>query len=190
VRAAAVANLALECRVDVAHAEHVAKLALALHDSMSAQGAIPAAGEERELLWAAAMLHEVGTVIGHEGHPAHGRYLILNSGIAGHDPRQLALIAQTVRYQRKGSPGLDDLAALTRDGDAEIVNRCALLLRLADQLDGGGDGAIRAARVVAERRRLRLELTGDARLARWGLVRLLGDGEFRRVFGRRLVLGT
>jgi exopolyphosphatase/pppGpp-phosphohydrolase len=115
--------------------------------------------------------------------------VILNSGIAGYDPRLLALIAQIVRYQRKGSPGLDDLGALTRNGDAEIVNRCALLLRLAVQLDGGGDGAVRSARVVAERRQLRLELTGDARLARWGFAHLLGDGDFRRAFGRRLVLG-
>jgi exopolyphosphatase/guanosine-5'-triphosphate,3'-diphosphate pyrophosphatase len=62
VRAAAVADLALRCQVDVAHAEHVAKLALELHDSLSAQDLMRAAADERDLLWDAAMLHEVGTV--------------------------------------------------------------------------------------------------------------------------------
>ena len=44
------------------------------------------------------------------------------------------------------------------------------------------------ARLVAERRVLRLRLRGDDRLARWSLERRLSDGAFRRVFGRRLVV--
>ena len=44
------------------------------------------------------------------------------------------------------------------------------------------------ARLVAERRVLRLRLRGDDRLARWSLERRLSDAAFRRVFGRRLVV--
>ena len=187
VRAASVGNLALDCRVDLQRAERVAALALRLHDSLTRQKVFVPSDDERELLWAAAMLHEIGTVVGHEGHATHARYVILNAGLAGYGPRELALIAQTVRYQRKGSPGLDDLTALARKGDAELVGRCALLLRLAGQLDCG-DGRAATARLVAERRRLKLHVPGDGQLARWSVARHFADGEFRRVFGRRLLL--
>jgi len=46
------------------------------------------------------------------------------------------------------------------------------------------------ARLVAERRALRLRLRDDARLAQWSLERRLSDGAFRRVFGRRLVVSA
>jgi exopolyphosphatase/pppGpp-phosphohydrolase len=102
--------------------------------------------------------------------------LILQSGLPGYGPREVARIAEVVRHHRKGSP------------DDGLVARCALLLRLAEQLDRGQDQAVIEARLVAERRALRLRLRGDDRLARWSLERRLSDGAFRRVFGRRLVV--
>jgi exopolyphosphatase/guanosine-5'-triphosphate,3'-diphosphate pyrophosphatase len=188
VRAAAVRNLALQCDSDLGHADHVAGLALQLHDSLAAAGAIAPAPGERELLWAAGMLHDVGMAIGYDGHAGHSHYVILNAGLAGHGPREVALIAQIVRYHRKGTPGLDECRPLARDGDGELVARCALLLRIAEQLERGEGRSISQARLVADRRALRLELEGDDELARWSLARQLGDESFRRVFGRRLVL--
>jgi exopolyphosphatase / guanosine-5'-triphosphate,3'-diphosphate pyrophosphatase len=60
---------------------------------------------------------------------------ILNAGLAEHGPREVAPIAQFVRYHRKGTPGLDECRPLTRDGDGDLVARCALLLRMAGQLE-------------------------------------------------------
>jgi exopolyphosphatase/guanosine-5'-triphosphate,3'-diphosphate pyrophosphatase len=188
VRAAAVRNLALQCDSDLAHADHVAGLALQLHDSLAAGGVIALAPDERELLWAAAMLHDVGMAIGYDGHAGHSRYVILKAGLPGHGPREVALIAQIVRYHRKGTPGLDECRPLARDGDGDLVARCALLLRMAEQLERGEGRSISKARLVADRRALRLVLEGDDELARWSLERQLGDESFRRVFGRRLEL--
>jgi exopolyphosphatase/guanosine-5'-triphosphate,3'-diphosphate pyrophosphatase len=188
VRAAAVRNLALQCDADLGHADHVAGLALQLHDSLVASDVITPAPDERELLWAAGMLHDVGIAIGYEGHAGHSHYVILNAGLPGHGPREVALIAQIVRYHRKGTPGLDECRPLAHDGDADLVARCALLLRIAEQLERGEGRSISAARLVADRRALRLELEGDDELARWSLERQLGDESFRRVFGRRLDL--
>jgi exopolyphosphatase / guanosine-5'-triphosphate,3'-diphosphate pyrophosphatase len=114
--------------------------------------------------------------IGYDAHPDHAHYLILQSGLPGYGPREVALIAEIVRHQRKGSP------------DGALVARCALLLRLAEQLDRGQDQSVVEARLVAELRALRLKLRGDDALARWALERRLSDGAFRRVFGRRLVV--
>jgi len=176
VRVASIRNLALQFDADIGHADHVARLALQLHDSLVAEGVFAPAPEERGLLWAAALLHDIGMTIGYDGHPDHAHYLILQAGLPGYGPHETELIAQIVRHHRKGSAG-DDLVA-----------RCALLLRLAEQLDRGQDQAVVEARLVAERRVLRLRLRGDDRLARWSLERRVSDAVFRRVFGRRLVL--
>jgi exopolyphosphatase / guanosine-5'-triphosphate,3'-diphosphate pyrophosphatase len=176
VRVASIRNLALQFDADIGHADHVARLALQLHDSLAAEGVIAPAPDERELLWAAALLHDIGMSIGYDGHPEHAHYLILESGLPGYGPREVELIAQIVRHHRKGSP---------EDGR---VARCALLLQLAEQLDRGQDQSVIEARLVKQRRSLHLRLRGDDRLAVWSLERRISDGAFRRAFGRRLVV--
>jgi len=188
VRAAAIANLLARSDADVPHARHVASLALQLHDSLHAQGIIEPTADERELLRAAAMAHDTGMAVAYDGHAAHAHYLILHADLPGFSPRDVALIAQVVRYHRKGSPALDELRPYARKGDDKLVARCAMLLRLAEQLDRGEDGRVERAALKVAGRTLRLELAGDAALARWGVERQLRDDQFRRVFGRRLEL--
>ena len=188
VRAASLRNLALQCDADGEHADHVAQLALQLHDSLVAGAVIKPAPDERELLWAAALVHDIGITIGYDGRHGHSHYLILNAELAGYGPREVALIAQIVRHHRKGTPDLGELRRYVRDGDAELLARCALLLRVAEELERSHDQSVREARVVPERGMLRLCLQGDDRPARWSLERQLSDDVYRRVFGRRLVL--
>jgi exopolyphosphatase/guanosine-5'-triphosphate,3'-diphosphate pyrophosphatase len=191
VRAAAVRNLAIQYEPDLAHAEHVAALSLQLHDSLVTGGLIEPAAGERELLWAAAMLHDVGMTIAYDDHHKHSRYLIVSAELPGFAPRERALIAQISRYHRKGSPKLGDLAALTAPGDEALLERGAVILRLAEHLERGRDQSVTAARLHAEGDDvdLHLEAEGDLTLPRWSVERY-GDGEaFERVFGRRLQIG-
>jgi exopolyphosphatase / guanosine-5'-triphosphate,3'-diphosphate pyrophosphatase len=190
VRGAAVRNLALQCGGDPAHTEHVARLATGLYDSLAAARVIEADAGERELLHSAALLHDAGMTVGYEGHTGHARYVILNAGLAAHTPRDVALLALTVRHLRKGIPDPAELGPLARKGDDELLGRCTLLLRLAEQLEHGEDQSVRAAGFVARPRGLELRLEGDGRLARWGIERRVGADAFARAFGRRLVLAT
>ena len=48
--------------------------------------------EERELLWSAAMLHDIGTAVDYDDHHKHSRYLVLNAGLPGYAQREVALI--------------------------------------------------------------------------------------------------
>jgi hypothetical protein len=73
------------------------------------------------------------------------RALLLNSELYGFTAREVALAAQIVRYQRKGTPGLDDVRSLARPGDHELVARCALLLRLATAPDALRDVTVARA---------------------------------------------
>jgi exopolyphosphatase/guanosine-5'-triphosphate,3'-diphosphate pyrophosphatase len=101
------------------------------------------------------------------------------------------LIAQMSRYHRKGVPKLGVLAALADDGDEELLERCSVILRLAEHLERGRDQSVSEARLRANGHGvdLHLESTGDLTLPRWSVERY-GDGEaFQRVFHRRLLVG-
>ena len=150
-----------------------------------------AADGERELLWAASMLHDVGMTISYDDHHKHSRYMIVSADLFGFDPRERALIAQISRYHRKGAPKLGELAVLAQDGDEELVARCAVILRLAEHLERGRDQSVSEARLRANGRGvdLHLEAAGDLTLPRWSVERYGDDEAFQRVFGRRLLIG-
>ena len=171
----------------MAHVEHVARLALGMYDDLAAAGLFEPAPAERELLWAAAMLHDIGVSVDYDDHHKHSRYLILNAGLPGWTQREIALVAQMARYHRKGSPGLDDLAELGVKGDREIVQRGAALLRVAEQLERSRDQLVRAAHVELENGSVRLRLVGggeDVTLARWAAQR--ETSLFERTFSKPL----
>ncbi len=169
VRRASVLNLAAQYHPEFDHTQHVAELALEMWDALAAAGKHTGDPSERDLLWAAAMLHDVGTAVDYDDHHKHSRYLILNAGLPGFAPRETALIAQMARYHRKGTPTLGELEPLTTDGDAAILDRGAALLRLAEQLERARDQAVNAARltVVDGHAELRLGAEEDVTLARW-----------------------
>jgi exopolyphosphatase/guanosine-5'-triphosphate,3'-diphosphate pyrophosphatase len=188
VRRASVLNLAVQYDADRAHTEHVAALALDLWDAMAAAGTHPGAAAERELLWAAAILHDIGTAVDYDDHHKHSRYLILNAGLPGFSPRETALIAQMARYHRKGQPSLGDLAPLTRRGDDALLDRCSAVLRLAEQLERPRDQSVKGVQVVQVdgRTELRLESEVDVTVARWAAER--EGGLFSHAFGRDLAV--
>ena len=88
VRASSVLNLAAQYPVDPpGHTEHVARLALSLFDDLARAGVHPGDPIERELLWAGAVLHDIGMTIDYDDHHKHSRYLVLNAGLPGYTPR-------------------------------------------------------------------------------------------------------
>ncbi len=192
VREAAVRNLAIQYESDIAHVEHVARLSLQMFDSLVDQGLLVPRPGERELLCAAAMLHDVGMTIAYDDHHKHSQYLIVSSELPGFDPRERALIAQISRYHRKGTPKLGGLETLAEPGDEELLERCSVILRLAEHLERGRDQSVSQVRLRANGRGVDLHLDAVGKnliLPRWSVERY-GDGEaFKRAFGRRLVIG-
>jgi exopolyphosphatase/guanosine-5'-triphosphate,3'-diphosphate pyrophosphatase len=186
VREASVRNLANQHHSDEPHVEHVAALTLQMWDALAAAGVHGGDADERELLWAAAMLHDIGVTVDYDDHHKHSRYLILNAGLPGFAPREVALVAQMARYHRKGSPGFGELAPLVREGDDELLARCSALLRLAEQLERSRDQLVHEARVDVRDGTVRLELVtgGDVSVARWAAERQADL--FEAAFGKRL----
>jgi exopolyphosphatase / guanosine-5'-triphosphate,3'-diphosphate pyrophosphatase len=191
VRRASVINMAAQYGMDPAsspHTAHVVHLALGLFDQLAEAGLHPGDALERELLWAACLLHDIGMTVDYDDHHKHSRYLILNAGVPGFAPREVALIGQAVRYHRKGIPSLGPFAGLAIDGDAERLDRMATLLRLAEDLERSRDQLVRNARVAISDGTVRLELdsAGDDRVSRWAAGR---ETElFARAFDRELAV--
>jgi len=188
VRAASVRNLAAQYHPEIAHTDHVARLALEIWDALAEAGVHAGDADERELLWAAAVLHDVGTAVDYDDHHKHSRYLILNAGLPGFSPRETALIGQAARYHRKGRPGLGEFAPLARRGDEPLLARCSAVLRLAEQLERARDQTVRHARVVVYDGQVELQLqsNADATVSRWAAQRQADL--FRRAFGRELTV--
>ncbi len=188
VRRASVLNLASAYGADFAHVEHVARLALELWEALGRAGLHGCDPLERDLLWSAAILHDIGTAVDYDDHHKHSRYLILSAGLPGFSPRETGLIGQLARYHRKGSPGLGEFSALARDGDEALVERCAAVLRLAEQLERPRDQTVEgvAVDVVDGRVALRLRHSEDVTVARWA-----ADRErvlLEKALGRELVI--
>jgi exopolyphosphatase/guanosine-5'-triphosphate,3'-diphosphate pyrophosphatase len=186
VRRASVLNLAARYGVDPAHTEHVCRLALGLFDELAAAGLHEGDRWERELLWCACVLHDIGMSVDYDDHHKHSRYLILNAGLPGFAPREVALIAQAARYHRKGTPDFAELEPLTGDGDDDRLNRMAILLRLAEDLERSRDQSVRAAHVRSDDGTVCLELEADgaASVERWAAQREVEL--FDRAFDKRL----
>jgi exopolyphosphatase/guanosine-5'-triphosphate,3'-diphosphate pyrophosphatase len=191
VREAAVRNLAIQYESDMIHVEHVAVLSLQMFDSLVAGGLFEPKPGERELLWAASMLHDVGMTISYDDHHKHSRYLIQSAELPGFDPRERALIAQITRYHRKGAPKLGEMAALAQPGDEELLDRCSVILRLAEHLERGRDQSVSEVRLRPNGHGvdLHLEAAGENLiLPRWSVERYGDDEAFQRVFHRRLLI--
>ena len=188
VRRASVLNLAAQYHADPAHTEHVAKLALGLFDELAAAELHAGDPVERELLWAACVLHDIGMSVDYDDHHKHSRYLILSAGLPGFSPREVALIAQAVRYHRKGTPEPGPMAPLLGKRDAAELARCAILLRLAEDLERSRDQVVRQAHVTVRDSEVELRLIADGEVAvpQWAAAR---ESEvFAQAFQRELVV--
>ncbi len=140
VRRFGVLNLARMYGYEKVHANHVRYLALRLFDQMAPLHGLGL--EIRELLEAAALLHDIGTAIGYKGHHRHSANLIQSNGIAGFSVRETALIALAALYHRKGRPSQGEFSPLLRNSDEQVLRVMASLLRLAEFLERGRNSIV------------------------------------------------
>jgi CHAD domain-containing protein len=135
---------------DVHHSRLVARLALQLYDGLARIGVL---GEDhshqRELLQAAAVVHEVGRSTGKKGHHKTTRQLVQHLERPFPWSRQdLAVVAFVARYHRgslpgRAQPGFRSLPTPVR----LLAQRLAGILRLANAFDADHEGKIQRIKV-------------------------------------------
>src|SRR3954453_2468371 len=118
------------------HAEQGAQLSLSLFDQLRDLHRL--GEEERALLHAAAMLHDVGSFVSYNRHHKHTYYLLYYADLPGYTDRERELIATIARYHRRSSPKdrHEEFQRLTPQ-ERTVVRTLAAILRVADGLDRG-----------------------------------------------------
>jgi exopolyphosphatase/guanosine-5'-triphosphate,3'-diphosphate pyrophosphatase len=172
VRRRSVIELAERYNYYPAHAQQVARLALALFDATVDQHEL--GSREREWLEYGALLHDVGVHISYEKHHRHSYYLIKNGDLRGFDPVEIELIALIARYHRQTKPkksheGYGDLTGPMR----RTVRTLAAMVRLAEGLDRSHSQALAGIDLYprGDDYLARLRATGDAELELWAAHR-------------------
>lgn len=143
VRERSVLKIAQKYRVNLDSSERIAKFALSLFDQT--QGILHHWGlNARELLWAAAILHNSGVYISHDAHHKHSYYLIRHGELLGFNETELEIMANIARYHRKSTPKKkhENYQNLTNKEDRKLVKQLSAMLRLAAALDRRQIGAI------------------------------------------------
>jgi exopolyphosphatase/guanosine-5'-triphosphate,3'-diphosphate pyrophosphatase len=176
VRQRSVLNISQKYQLDLPYADRTASFALSIFDQTQGQ-LHQATGNDRELLWAGALLHNCGIFISHSSHHKHSYYMIRNAELLGFTETEIEIIANIARYHRKAPPkkkheGYQNL--LTKDQRA-LVSQMSAILRVAVALDRRQIGAIKAIKChFPNSAELILELTpaysnDDCALELWSL---------------------
>ncbi|MCS6815417.1 MAG: Ppx/GppA family phosphatase, partial [Cyanobacteria bacterium] len=143
IRQRSVIHMAQKYQVNLRHSDRVAKFALELFDQtreyLHNWGAA-----ERELLWAAAILHNCGHHVNHSAHHKHSYYLIRYGDLLGYTETEIETIANLARYHRKSPPKKkhENYRNLLSKHHRKAVEQLSALLRLAVALDRRQIGAI------------------------------------------------
>ncbi len=143
--------------VDHAHAECVARTAIALLDD--AQLPTDERATTTRLLRWVALLHEIGLAIAHKSHHKHGEYIVRHADLQGFSQNDQALLATVIRLHR-GKYRREIIEALPADRRA-LAETLVLRLRLAVILHRARDPAARPrARLTVHGRRATLRFAG------------------------------
>jgi len=154
---------------DGPHPRHVSKLALQLFESLRPWHGLGDA--ERDLLSFSALLHDVGSVVGYDGHAEHSAYIIRNGNLRGLHAGEVEQVALIARYHGKARPrrGRDAQYAALPKRARRTVKWLSAILRVAEGLDRSHYQLVRDVSVHRRGGRFAIVATAarDAQLELW-----------------------
>lgn len=134
LRYSTVYDLLHQYNMNIEHSEFVKKFSLQLFDDLIALHKYNVV--QRELLEAAALLHDIGYVVSLDAHHKHSYYILSNCIMPGFTNDETEIIANIARYHRKSHPKKkhENFAKLTNEKQ-QLVKVLASILRIAEGLD-------------------------------------------------------
>lgn len=154
---------------DGPHPRHVAKLALRLYEGLRPWHGLGDA--ERDLLNFSALLHDVGSVVGYDGHAEHSAYIIRNGNLRGLHAGEVEQVALIARYHGKARArrGRDPQFASLPKRARRTVKWLSAILRVAEGLDRSHYQLVREVSVHRRGERVAIVATAarDAQLELW-----------------------
>ncbi|TVQ45811.1 MAG: Ppx/GppA family phosphatase [Gloeocapsa sp. DLM2.Bin57] len=193
VRERSVLKIAHKYQTNLDYGQKVASFTLSIFDQL--QGVLHNWGDKaKELLWAAAILHNCGLYISHAAHHKHSYYLIRHAELLGYTETDIEIIANLARYHRKSKPKKkhENYNNLSHKETKLLVRQLSAILRLAIALDRRQIGAINKieCKYDPEYQQLHLHLNpsypnDDCALELWSLD--YKKGVFEEEFGVKIV---
>ena len=118
------------------HPFEVRRLAMMLFDEIS-EKVKEMSNQQRKILEAAALLHDIGYYVDSKSHNKHSRDMVLEHGLAGFSEHEKTLVACICRYHRGSLPDKNkhELYGSFEKKERKIIKRLAGILRIADGLD-------------------------------------------------------
>ena len=171
---------------ELAHAQHVTRLAARLFDALTRLHRL--GPREKELLCCAALLHDTGISVDFTAHHKHSLRLIMRSDLPAFTAREKAVVANLARYHRKAEPSPAHAAFAALDTpDRRLVAELAALLRIADGLDRAHANAVASiAAPVCSASACELHIAGPGDLRYAAESALRKAGLFESVFRVKL----
>jgi hypothetical protein len=133
---------------DLQHNRRVSRFAIQIHDSLGRLGLLRGADKNsRELLKAAAMVHEVGRFAGEKNHHKSTHQMVSSlDRIVGWTRLEVMTMASIARYHRGALPQAARLRNIPI-AQRKVIMLLAGILRLANALDDERDGQIKRIKV-------------------------------------------
>jgi exopolyphosphatase / guanosine-5'-triphosphate,3'-diphosphate pyrophosphatase len=179
-------EFARSCHFDEPHSRHVAKVSLSIFDALAKEFGLKK--NDRRLLEAAALLHDVGYFISYNSHHKHSHHLIRHAELFGFSPREREMMALIARYHRKSlpkkkHPEYDRLESK----DQQTVSRLGGILRLSDGLDRRRSGLVEVVALKQSESTFCFKLLGTEDIS----VEIFGGNAkkdlFEKAFGGKVV---
>ena len=137
-----VEKLSQKFNLEKEHAKQCAFLTVEIFELLKDQ--LNLASDYRDILYSAALLHDIGTSIDYVDHQRHTKYLIMNSEIFGFSTTEKYQIALIACYHRKGTPKFKDFCYLElKKKQKKMIKKLAAILRIADALDRSYTSAVK-----------------------------------------------
>jgi len=160
LRAKSIKNLCEKFNYKPKHALKVSELATSIHQQLSHLPPVSISSDE--LLRYASLCHDIGYFINRSGHHKHGQYLIMNSNLSGFSHDEMVILGNIVRYHRKSLPTRDHFHYKVLDQPQRLMVRTlAGILRVADNLDRGGRGAVQTVKVIGNDKTIEMLITAS-----------------------------
>ncbi len=175
IRERTVIHQAERFSVNRQRSDRVAAHALAIYDNTN--GILHNdQGIGRNLLWAAAILHECGQHINLSAYHKHSWYLIRHGELLGYSQAEHLMIAAIARYHRKSLPKKrhDAWQLLESKNNRRLVSEMSLLLRLASSLERRPEPVISSLKFFVNSSELTIQLIPEKsdqnlELEKWSL---------------------
>ena len=166
------------------HQRQVARLSISLFERLAPlHGLVPS---DRDILYAAAILHSIGKFVAESAHHKHTAYIVRNTHLAGWRDEERELIAQVARYYRKAmpKPSHPEFAALPPQQQRR-VEILASILRIAEGLDQRELGVVSDISIRREDGRIAFVAQADGSISGELGAAMFKADLFERTFGVR-----